>query len=115
MAKDGVLRNRGDDEARRARSLDAWILRWLGRELHDEHRARPQFDRPLLRNLRWAGSGYTRPNCSGVVDVPNMVSSQSAVPKSAMVTTQQHQSSAERAATGNEQCRDEQEDIPREF
>ena len=54
-------RRAGDDQAQRARRLDLRVLRRLGAELHDLHRAQPQRDRAVLRGAGLRPGPLRRP------------------------------------------------------
>jgi hypothetical protein len=87
-------RNRRDDEARRARRLDARFLRRLGAELHALHRHRSQRHRPFLRDVWQRRRRHARTNAAREPDVARLVSAESAVPARQLVDAQQHQHAA---------------------
>src|SRR5688500_17515811 len=106
MAGPGLSRGRGDDETRRARSVDAWFLRWLGPELYVLCRQRPQFDRGVLRG-RWKWrSRYAGTDGAGHPNEQGLVSAEPAAFASEVVAEEQRQPAAERDPSRDELCRE---------
>src|SRR5262249_42661095 len=100
VAKNGVLRSRATDAARRSRRMDTRFLRRMGAELHVLCGQWSQLDREILRDVREFVSGDRGAHASNLSDITSLVPAESTTHKSEVVAAQQHQPAGKRTFDG---------------
>ena len=114
MVDAGAGRRAGADQARRARRVDLRVLRRLGAQLHDLHRAQPQRRRALLRGAGLRARSVRRA-AVGRGAQPRVVPAEPAAAVHQVGPAQQHEHPAVGAARVAQSRGEEPRDVSREL